>query len=95
MGEYVIALSPNWFPMNVISWNYRGTTVKGFGALIKDLKRYHVSKLVILMATRTGGVRAAGIIKKLVLTIVLFRRPLAILKVFGVYEINLFGRLMC
>lgn len=50
--------------MNVIGWNCRGTTGKGFGDLMKDLKKYHDSKLIILMETHASGVRADSIIKK-------------------------------
>lgn len=78
--------------MNVICWNCKGTAGRGFGNLVKDLKKYHDSKLVILMETHTSGVRAAGIIKKLVLMVALSRKQMVIQEEFGAFGINHVGQ---
>lgn len=51
--------------MNILSWNCRGTTSKGFGSLIRDMKNLHDSKFIVLMETHATGARASGIIKNI------------------------------
>lgn len=55
----------NGFPMNIISWNCRGTSCKGFGNMIRDMKIFHHSNFIILMETHTSGQQALGIVRKL------------------------------
>lgn len=51
--------------MNIICWNCRGTTNKGFVSLVRDMRNSYESKFIILMETHTSGVWAAGIVKRL------------------------------
>lgn len=50
--------------MNIVSWNCHGMAGKGFGSMVKDLRRYQDANFVILMETHTSGARAPGIVKK-------------------------------
>lgn len=45
--------------MIIASWNYRGTTTKGFVSLIKDLRREYGISMFFLHETHCGGNRAS------------------------------------
>lgn len=51
--------------MNVLSWNCRGTTGRGFPTLIKDLKKRYDVSLLFLLETHVNGERAKKIVKRL------------------------------
>lgn len=44
--------------MNVMSWNCRGTSARGFSSLIKDMRREYESTLIFLLETHSSGVKA-------------------------------------
>lgn len=51
--------------MNILCWNCRGTTSRGFGSLIRDMRKVNDANFIILMETHTNGFRATCIVRKI------------------------------
>lgn len=49
--------------MNIMAWNYKGTTTRGFVNLIRDIKDHQVSMLC-LMEIDVSGEKAQNIVGK-------------------------------
>ena len=49
--------------MNLIIWNCRGVSSKGFVAMVKDLSLRYQSNFVCLLETHVGGSRVGKIVK--------------------------------
>ncbi|XP_052107411.1 uncharacterized protein LOC127740479 [Arachis duranensis] len=51
--------------MNILAWNCRGVSSKGFPIMIRDLTYRYNLKLCILLETHVSGTKVEGIIRKL------------------------------
>ena len=54
--------------MNIIIWNCRGFSNKGFATMIKDISWWYQTKFICLLEMHVGRARAGRIIKKFGLT---------------------------
>lgn len=54
------------FFMNILVWNCRGVSNKGFAAMIKDLSARYKVHFICLLESHVSGPKAGRIIKKFV-----------------------------
>lgn len=50
--------------MNIVIWNCRGVSSKGFATLIRDISLRYQTNFICLLETHVGIARAGRIIKK-------------------------------